>query len=277
MLKSIFAFLLTISISNALPNYVCTTSSEIDYYSNNIKEQFNFPSDWKQISTNNTCTHECEPCFPYTINNKIYNIGYHLKCGNVDNMIKETDDYVAEKLPLNQLLPANLHCKTGIFTAQNKYTLCIQDQSKMLINKVVIPALKQALVAAQQAGNPTLIPTVVPTITHVKPTKPTLSIRQQLINRIKARMTRNISPRERKIEKFYSKFYRLHYKYLALVRKYNKKLKDDPTDKERALLLQRKNKAMHKLLKLRKEYDFIHQSIKKLNKTDGLYYYFDLK
>jgi hypothetical protein len=277
MLKSIFAFLLTITISNALPNYVCTTSSEIDYYSNNIKDQFNFPSDWKQISTNNTCTYECEPCFPYAINNKIYNIGYHLKCGNVDNMIKETDNYVAEKLPLNQLLPANLHCKTGIFTAHNKYTLCIQDQSKMLINKVVIPALKQALVAAQQAGNPTLKPTIVPTITPVKPAKHTLSIKQQIIDRIKARMTRNISPRERKIEKFYANFYKLHYKYLSLVRKYNNKLKDDPTDKERERLLKQKKKAMYKLLKLRKEYDFIHQSIRKLNKTDGLYYYFDSK
>jgi hypothetical protein len=100
MLKSIFAFLLTIILSNALPNYVCTTSSEIDYYSNNIKDQFNFPSDWKQISTNNTCTYECEPCFPYAINNKIYNIGYHLKCGNVDNMINtvETTKTITDQL-----------------------------------------------------------------------------------------------------------------------------------------------------------------------------------
>ena len=89
MLKSLLVFvtgLLLVNVNakvkvNHNPHYVCTSlKDDTDYYTYNKNMQFNFPQSWTQISTNNTCTYDCEPCYPYVVDNKVYNIGYHAHC-----------------------------------------------------------------------------------------------------------------------------------------------------------------------------------------------------
>ena len=303
MLKSIIVSLLTIltlsSAHNVNDNYVCTIYNNnvyTDYVSSEKIIQFNAPIDLKQTNTNNVCLPECMPCFPYIIDSKVYNIGYYAECKlsdpeNLKAGLLEEPDYMLPKLPLDQVYSKNLLGKIGVFESENsmnkfitKYKLCIQDHSKALINKVVIPAIKKVLttnnimvvskdVITDKTHSDSLIEQKL-NAKKLQIIKNRGTIRQQIINNIKSRLGRKISDKERRIEKFYEEFYRLKYLYKSQLRRYNKELKGYLSAKDEKELEMKRKKVLQQLLKLRSEYNFIHHNINKINHTNGLYTFF---
>lgn len=330
MIKSIISLLTIISLSyahNVNANYVCSTHNNNeynDYVSTDKIIQFNVPIDLEQTNTNNVCLPECEPCFPYTINNYVYNIGYYAECKltGPDNLkaglLEEPDepdekhsfssatftekskdflvnepDYMLPKLPLDQVYSKNLLGKTGVFESHNtmnkfvsKYKLCIQDHSKVLINKVVIPAIKKALttnnimvVSKDYIKDKTHHDSIIEQERKLHDKSLQIiknrgSIRQQIIKKIKSRLGRKISDKERRIQKFYEEFYRLKYLYKSLLKKYNKELKGYLSAEDEKELEVKRKKVLKQLMKLKSEYNFIHNNINKINHTNGLYTFF---
>lgn len=322
MLKTILYLLSIVIFTGAMNNnYVCTiTNNNImyDYVSPDNMIQFNIPTIMKQTNMNNVCLPECEPCYPYIINNKVYNIGYYAECKLSDSenlkagLLEEPDepdekhsfssatftekskdflvnepDYILPKLPLDQVYSKNLLGKIGVFESNkttnkfvNKYMLCIQDHSKVLINKVVIPAIKKVLttnnimvISKDVISDKKFADTLTEDKHRINAKKLGTrgSIRQQIIKKIKTRLGRKISDKERRIQKFYEDFYRLKYLYKTQLSKYNRELKGYlSTEDEKELEIKRK-KVLQQLLKLKSEYNFIHHNINKINHTNGLY------
>jgi hypothetical protein len=309
MIKSIIVSLLTIltlsSAENTNANYVCSTHNNnvyTDYISSDKIIQFNVPIDLKQTNTDNVCLPECVPCFPYIIDSKVYNIGYYAECklSGPENLkaglLEEPDekpDYILPKLPLDQVYSKNLLEKIGVFETDNtmnkfvsKYKLCIQDHSKALVNKVIIPAIKKVLttnnimvVSKDVITDQASINSMTEEQNKINAKKLDIiknrgSIRQQIIKKIKSRFGRKISDKERRIQKFYEEFYRLKYLYKSQLRKYNKELRRNLSAKDEKELEVKRKKVLQQLLKLKSEYNFIHHNINKINHTNGLYTFF---
>jgi hypothetical protein len=308
MLKTILSLLSIVTFTgavNMIDNYVCTTTNNnimYDYVSPDNMIQFNIPTIMKQTNMNNVCLPECEPCYPYIINNKVYNIGYYAECKLSDSenlkagLLEEPDepDYILPKLPLDQVYSKNLLGKIGVFESNkttnkfvSKYTLCIQDHSKVLINKVVMPAIKKVLttnnimvISKDVISDKKFADTLTEEKHRINAKKLDTSgsmkgtIRQQIIKNIKTRLGRKISDKERRIQKFYEDFYKLKYLYKTQLSKYNRELKGYlSTEDEKELEIKRK-KILQQLLKLKSEYNFIHHNINKINHTNGLYTFF---
>jgi hypothetical protein len=271
-----------------------------DYISSDKIIQFNAPIDLKQTNTDNICLPECEPCFPYTINNNVYNIGYYAECklSGPENLkaglLEEPyePDHMLPKLPLDQVHSKNLLGKIGVFESHNtmnkfvsKYKLCIQDHSKALINKVIMPAIKKVLttnnimvvskdVITNMANINSMTEQQKLNAKKLDIIKNRGSIRQQIIKKIKSRLGRKISNKERRIQNFYEEFYRLKYLYKSQLRKYNKELKGYLSVEDEKELEVKRKKVLQQLLKLKSEYNFIHHNINKINHTNGLYSFF---
>lgn len=316
MIKSIVSLLTILTLSSAQSvNYVCSiynnnNNEYNDYVSTDKIIQFNTPIDMKQTNTNNVCLPECEPCFPYTINNNVYNIGYYAECklsgpenlkaGLLDepdekskDFLVNEPDYMLPKLSLDQVYSKKLLGKIGVFESHNtmnkfvsKYKLCIQDHSKALINKIIIPAIKKALttnnimvVSKDYMKDKTQHDSIIEQERKLHDKTLQIinnrgSVRQQIIKKIKSRLGRKISSKERRIQKFYEEFYRLKYLYKSQLIKYNKELKGYLSAEDEKELEVKRKKVLKQLLKLKSEYNFIHNNINKINNTNGLYTFF---
>ena len=321
MLKTILSILSILTFTSAInmnDNYVCTTSNNnimTDYVSSNKNIQFNTPTNMKQTNVNNVCLPECEPCYPYIINNMVYDIGYYAECKLSDaenlkvGLLEEPDvklrfssatftekskdflvnepDYILPKLPLDQIYPKNLLGKIGVFESYNttnkfvsKYILCIQDHSMVLLNKVVMPAIKKVLttnnimVISKDVISDKKYADYLPEEQKHNANKLDSinrgSIRQQIIKKIKTRLGRKISDKERRVQRFYEEFYKLKYLYRTQLTKYNKELKGYLSAEDEKELEMKRKKVLKQLLKLKSEYNFIHHNINKINHTNGL-------